>query len=248
MTSHCTVCNRSFANVEALQQHLRDSLVHKLSFECKICNRSFGTEEALQQHLRDSPVHAPSFECETCNRSFGSEEALQQHLRDSPVHRQNIETPLDAFFRSYPTFDYDPTLPPNESYANLKRHMGWRDDRTKSINGWNKYQEALEMEMEMWYGAEDDLTAWHVLCRAINIKPLPNTCEECEQATRRTHVNIIDLIEHRRSNKGRVQTFRNVQELRAYTLETQRVYPNRLGPNSSVVLRHLLRNMFREKS
>ncbi len=32
------------------------------------------------------------------------------------------------------------------------------------------------------YGAEDDLTAWHVLCRAIGVEPLPKTCEKCEEA------------------------------------------------------------------
>ncbi|KAK1572711.1 uncharacterized protein LY79DRAFT_594331 [Colletotrichum navitas] len=230
MAFHCNVCDRSFGTEEALQQHLRNSPVHAPSFECETCNRSFGSEEALQQHLRDSPVHTLSFECETCNRSFNNNEALQQHLRDSPAHRQNIETPLDAFFHSYPT------------------HMGWHHDQHKSPNPWNEYQEALKKEMEMWMGAEDNLTAWHVLCRAIDIKPLPNTCEGCEKATRRTHVNIIDLMHYQRSNKGRVQTFHNVQELRAYTLKTRKIFPNTLGSSSSVVLRHLLRYMFRTSS
>jgi hypothetical protein len=33
----------------------------------------------------------------------------------------------------------------------------------------------------MWYGAENDLTAWHALCRAIGVEPLPKTCEQCEE-------------------------------------------------------------------
>jgi hypothetical protein len=33
----------------------------------------------------------------------------------------------------------------------------------------------------MWYGAENDLTAWHALCRAISIEPLPKTCEKYEE-------------------------------------------------------------------
>jgi hypothetical protein len=33
----------------------------------------------------------------------------------------------------------------------------------------------------MWYGAENDLTAWHALCRAIGVEPLPKTCAQCEE-------------------------------------------------------------------
>jgi Zinc-finger double-stranded RNA-binding/Zinc-finger of C2H2 type len=117
-------CDQSFDSEKALQQHLRDSPAHAPSFECETCDRSFGSEEALEQHLRDSPVHAPSFDCETCDRSFGSEEALEQHLRDSLGHQQVPETPLDVFFRSFPTFDYDPSLPPATSYAYLREHKG----------------------------------------------------------------------------------------------------------------------------
>jgi hypothetical protein len=27
----------------------------------------------------------------------------------------------------------------------------------------------------------EDLTAWHALCRAIGVEPLPKTCEQCEE-------------------------------------------------------------------
>jgi hypothetical protein len=33
----------------------------------------------------------------------------------------------------------------------------------------------------MWYGVENDLTAWYALCRAIGVEPLPKTCEQCEE-------------------------------------------------------------------
>jgi hypothetical protein len=178
---NCDDCERSFDSEEALQQHLRDSPAHAPSFNCDNCNRSFDSEEALQQHLRDSPAHTPSFDCETCNRSFGNEEALEQHLRDSRIHQQDTETPLDVFFRSFPTFDYDPSLPPATSYTNLQRQEGWRRGSAASKDAWNRYQDALQSELHMWYGAENDLTAWHALCRAIGVKPLPKTCEQCEE-------------------------------------------------------------------
>jgi hypothetical protein len=181
----CDDCDRSFNSKEALQQHLRDSPTHAPSFDCDDCDRSFDSEEALQQHLRDSPAHAPSFDCETCARSFSNEEALEQHLRDSRLHQQDTETPtetpLDVFFYSFPTFDYDPSLPPATSYAHLQRHEGWRRGSVESDDAWNRYQDALQGELYLWYGAENDLTAWHALCRAIGVEPLPKTCEQCEE-------------------------------------------------------------------
>lgn len=177
----CEICDRSFGNKEALKQHLRDSPVHAPSFDCPKYNRFFNSEEALEQHLRGSPAHSPSFDCETCNRTFNSREALEQHLRNSPVHQQNTETPLDAFFLSFPTFTYDPSLPPAVSYASLQKQEGWRRGDTVSNDAWDRYQDALESELNMWFGTEDNLTAWHALCRAIGIEPLPKTCRKCEK-------------------------------------------------------------------
>ncbi|OAL23216.1 hypothetical protein AYO20_11028 [Fonsecaea nubica] len=213
---------------------------------CVSCNRTFRSEEGLRQHMRDSPAHASN--CETCNRSFGSAEALKQHLRDSPFHKQPPETPLDSFFRSFPTFVYDPSLPPSTSYARLRRHQGWRRDDTASQDAWTRYQDALASELRMWFGSEDDLKAWHSLCRAIGVTPLPRTCRQCEQAVRRTHVNIVDLIEWGRRRGGdtddaRVPTFRNEAELRTYTKKTRKIFRNTLE-HDNVVLRHLLRHIF----
>jgi hypothetical protein len=178
---NCTTCDRRFGSREALEQHVQNSPVHAPSFGCLECSRSFGSEEALEQHVQNSPVHAPSFDCLECSRSFGGEEALEQHTRDSHSHQQDTETPLDAFFRSFPSFSYDPSLPPATSFAKLQKHEGWRRGNAESKDAWAEYQDALESELHMWYGAEDDLTAWHSLCRAIGVEPLPRTCAACER-------------------------------------------------------------------
>lgn len=245
---NCMPCNRRFNSKEALQQHLQHSPAHDQSFNCDDCGRSFDSEKALQQHRRDSPAHAPSFDCDDCVRSFDSKDALQQHLRDSPVHQQDMETPLDVFFHSFPMFAYDPSLPPATSYAHLRRHEGWHRGSAASDEAWNRYQDALQSELHMWYGAENDLTAWHALCRAIGVERLPTTCEQCEEAVRRTHVNIVDLIEWGRSgSEEKVETFRDVAGLRAYTKETGKIFRNTFDQESgNVALRHLLRKIFRE--
>lgn len=179
MSCRCVLCDRTFDSDEALQQHKRDAPAH--AFDCTTCDRRFGSDTALQQHLRDSPAHAPSFDCETCDRSFGSDEALEQHLRNSRRHQRDPDTPLDIFFRSFPTFNYDHSLSPATSYANLREHQGWRRSDAASGDAWNRYQDALESELRIWYGAENDLAAWHALCRALGVEPLPQTCEQCEE-------------------------------------------------------------------
>lgn len=179
MSSCCIPCDRSFDSMTRLKQHLRDSPVHARSFKCDDCDRTFNSKEALQQHLRSSPAH--NFKCNDCDQTFNSREALQQHLQDASIHQQDTGTPLDVFFRSFPTFDYDPSLPPATSYANLQRHEGLYSGNPRSDDAWERYQDALQSELHLWYGAENDLTAWHALCRAIGVEPLPTTCRQCEE-------------------------------------------------------------------
>ena len=106
---------------------------------CVLCHRFFSNEWDFQQYLRDSPVHALLFDCDDCDRSFGTEEALQQHLRDSPNHQQDTETPLDVFSRSFPAFDYEPSLLPATSDANLQKHEGWPQGSKSLDTAWNRF-------------------------------------------------------------------------------------------------------------
>jgi hypothetical protein len=157
---------------------------------CSLCHRPFVSKQALRQHKRDSPDHrkdphvqANPLRCSGCNRSFGSKGALEQHIRDTPAHQRATEaqTPLDAFFGSFPTFDYDPSQPPATSYARLQAHKRWRRGDAASDDAWDRYQHALEGELHLWFGNEDDLAAWHALCHAIGVEPPPQTCDLCEQ-------------------------------------------------------------------
>lgn len=177
----CGPCGRSFGSQEALDQHLRDSLAHAVTYNCEPCRRSFISQKALDQHLRDSPAHAVTYECEPCGRSFGSKEAINQHLRYSSAHFKLPRTPLNIFFQSFNGFVYDPTLAPNESYSSLQRYYGWRRGDWESDQAWQQFQEALSQEFKLWFGEENDLAAWHSLCRAVRIDPLPRTCLDCEK-------------------------------------------------------------------
>jgi hypothetical protein len=67
---------------------------------------------------------------------------------------------------------------------------------------------------------------------------------------RRTHVNIVDLIEwgrNRGNTEERVQTFETVADLRDYSKRTGKIFRNTFHQDdANLVLRHLLRKIFRE--
>lgn len=101
--------------------------------------------------------------------------------RHSRRTQQDTEAPLDVFSRSFLTFEYDTCPPPATSYANLRRHKGWRRGSAASDDAWNKYQDTLQSELHIWYGEEDDLAMWHTPYHAISVKPLPKICDQCEE-------------------------------------------------------------------
>ena len=143
----------------------------------------YGSAESRQRRRRHV---APRFwRCPNCAEVVAIE-ARGRHAcpTASPTISSSAlfnDTPLDQFFLSYPSFEYHRSLPPAESFNRLRRHQRWRRGNPESDEAWNQYQKALKEEFQLWYGAEDDLGAWHALCRAIRIKPLPATCEECEK-------------------------------------------------------------------
>ena len=103
--------------------------------------------------------------------------------------------------------------------------------------------------MQLWFGDESDLTAWHELCRAVGIRDPPLTISACTEALRRTHVNIIDLIEWGRNGQpadSPVTVYKTIPMLRDYTLSTGRTFPQaevirKEDGATNIVLRHLLR-------
>ncbi|KAH6613134.1 zinc-binding domain-containing protein [Boeremia exigua] len=83
----CILCGRGFASTMALEQHKKDSPMHRQRFPCQICDRDFTSEGALAQHLRDSPVHLrdspvdnKGFHCQACGQSFGNNKSFKTHI------------------------------------------------------------------------------------------------------------------------------------------------------------------------
>jgi len=182
---------------------IRPITSESMAFTCKPCEKSFKTKESLQQHFEASPRHKSNQYCKVCDRYFNQVEGLQQHLRSSKAHNGGVagaaaptpapapapfasvkpatngNTPLDKFFLSFPSFDYDASLPPAKSYSLLRRHMAWPRNSIDGDLAWQNYRQALVDEVRIWFGNESDLAAWHTLCRAIGIQQAPETINAC---------------------------------------------------------------------
>jgi hypothetical protein len=100
--------------------------------------------------------------------------------------------PLDRFFRSFPSFPYDAQKSPDASFGKLLSGLRtWHTWDKKNPSTWELYQKeikegyqtALTHEFNLWFGTEDDIESWHALCRAVRIRPLPLTCEDCRSVS-----------------------------------------------------------------
>ena len=112
----------------------------------------------------------------------------------------SVETPkvgpLDRFFRSFPSFPYDAQKSPDASFGQLLSGLRtWHTWNKKNPSTWElyrkevreRYQTALTHEFNLWFGTEDDIESWHALCRAVRIRPLPLTCEDCRSVSNLSH-------------------------------------------------------------
>ncbi|KAG7120556.1 hypothetical protein HYQ44_005052 [Verticillium longisporum] len=262
---HLTLCclrctSKPFTTKLARQQHLLSSPKHRV---CKLCPEhwDFETKKQLKHHFKiehpgqsvgNAQLEANSLIEVTDFRT--PHDATNEASRGMPPepHVQGLlesesapATPLDRFFLSYATFRYDASLPPTASFEALIRHCRWKRGTDELRDARAEYQRALRQEVDVWFGREDDIGAWHTLCRAVGIRRPPSTIEECTQVLRNTHVNIVDLIDWGRNRAvGSVQVFQTRDDLVEYSREHAKIFPVKevqANGETNVVLRHLLR-------
>ncbi|KAL0258997.1 hypothetical protein SLS55_006502 [Diplodia seriata] len=225
---------------------------------------------ALAQHIRDTPSHQDN----NINNNKKNKKENKEKKKDKNPRNHNAAaatTPLDAFFLSYgPSFRYDRTLPASDSWRDLCTHKGWRRNKytgeyadPDAQDARELYVLALRLELELWFGGEDDLKNWQALCRAVGVVPPPESEKECERALRGTHVNLVDLVAWARREKevgeglmgyvgygnDRVKVFGSVGALAEYCAVTKKWFPldevaeaGKQG-DGKVVIRHLLRRL-----
>lgn len=143
----------------------------------------------VAQHTKPKKRGAPntiensqstSWTCPSCNGVFSLKQKASHSCAGSIPKSSG---PLDNFFRSYPSFHYNASTPPATSFKSLEDYLAklykWPEESPERKRLWKRYQDALTAEFNLLFGVKDDLDAWHALCRAVRVNPLPTTCKEC---------------------------------------------------------------------
>jgi transcription elongation factor Elf1 len=94
MDFSCLPCNRHFVSKQALEQHQRDSLVHKEPKHSEPHDHHVESKVAQKTQQQDAIVHKEAIRCETGNRHFGSKNALGKHRNDSAVHVKTLHSEI----------------------------------------------------------------------------------------------------------------------------------------------------------
>lgn len=112
----------------------------------------------------------------------------------------------------------------------------------KSLYG--AFRLAMVEEFNALYGVdENDVHSWRKLCFAIGVPPekVPWDLATCRKTVQNTHVNIVDLIDLRRTHQ-KVKIFKTSKELGSYTFKEGKVFPLNVA-KAGGVLNLLLRKI-----
>jgi hypothetical protein len=173
------------------------------------------------------------------------------HRDDSPVvdyedyHEPSQSDPIEAYFTRFPSFTYIPSSDWRQTRAfyDLADHFGW-DDKRKRIERAKLRDAWVEVVENEFSGAT--LEHYQGLCQDLRIRNVPDTVAECKGRLKGVFVNIVDLMQYRKDQKGgsrvkRPRKFANLEELRQYSKSEGKYYP--LQAAKSEMLRELLKDM-----
>ncbi|KAL6714587.1 hypothetical protein ACLMJK_008012 [Lecanora helva] len=147
-----------------------------------------------------------------------------------------------SYFARFPNFIPDARLSLLVEFDRLATFQGWIE------NGW-KYGKERRLFLLAHYnehlgGVEQSkyLRDWQALCTELGVKPMPESINKCKNTlSTKVHVNLIDLIESRRSGI-RVRTFKSRGALHDHTIAKGKYFPLDVAKKNGLV-KILLREM-----
>ncbi|PTB63447.1 hypothetical protein BBK36DRAFT_38175, partial [Trichoderma citrinoviride] len=163
--------------------------------------------------------------------------------------------PLDTFFFSFAPqgFVHNPAKSPVNSWKALCAFKSWNKqpkDHPPMKKAWKRYQQALVKEVQLYFGDIDDIAAWKTVCRAVGCEDPPDEISKCKAILKKTHVNIVDLVDWAKrggeESGKKVKVFRSMAQLSEYTRSTNKIFPKSQTKNSegrNIVLKFLLRQI-----
>ncbi|PGG95019.1 hypothetical protein AJ79_10317 [Helicocarpus griseus UAMH5409] len=147
---------------------------------------------------------------------------------------------VSDFFSRFAGFKPNPSVSAKDEFARLAHNRNWKENGGKYQKEWAKF---IAWEFSKHYGPQvTKLENWQSLCHEVGIEDGIESITKCKKALRSVHVNIVDLVDARRTGK-KVKTFRSEAALRNYTLRTERIFPKKAAKGDGF-LKALLREIF----
>ncbi|KAF7970579.1 hypothetical protein HWV62_23693, partial [Athelia sp. TMB] len=163
--------------------------------------------------------------------------------RQVPIRRvrRNKRTAslIEKFFEQYPPFDYDSSQPVMSEFWRMCHYFGWNKKDEEQQEAREELKDAMVQQFNDFYGTDiEDINSWQILCGVLGISPVPQELKACREVVKRTHVNIVDLVD----NVAHVEVFKSLQDLRTYTIEESKYFPKE-NAYAGGVLKFLLREI-----
>lgn len=179
-----------------------------------------------------------------------------------PTHFKvgNLHMETTNYFSRYPDFEVQTKTPAIDEFNRLSREMNWRRGSRKYRSELSKF---LESEFAIHFGTDaTKLENWQALCLELKIQIPIRSIKQCRkvgiiprrlssssifscwicQALAKVHVNLVDLVDSRRTGKE-VKQFASQKALREYTIETGKIFPKSAAKKDGF-LKALLREIF----
>ncbi|KAK6000072.1 hypothetical protein QM012_004060 [Aureobasidium pullulans] len=143
-----------------------------------------------------------------------------------------------SFFDRFPEFNHNPRASIRDEFDRLAETQGWTKKETtkKRIECYNDEFESYFANLEL----ETQLERLQHLCVELEIIP-KDTVTQCKKALSSVHVNIVHLMNARRT-KTKVKKFSSNASLVRYIRKTKEFFP--LEEAKCDVIKVLLRQIF----
>ncbi|KAG2164808.1 hypothetical protein VTO58DRAFT_107801 [Aureobasidium pullulans] len=142
-----------------------------------------------------------------------------------------------SYFDRFPSFIHNSRCSVRDEFNRLAKTQKW-DDEEKERQRAKCYNEELDSHFAK-LNITSKLERLQHLCVELDVEPLDTICQ-CKKALKKIHVNLVDLMNARRTKK-KVRQFATCKQLVKYTLESNKVYPKKDAKSDvvQVLLKHI---------
>lgn len=96
---------------------------------------------------------------------------------------------MDDFFSQYPDFDYDSSEPIWTEFYRMSDFYGWSGNHPRKNEAREQLKDAMVHLFNNFYGTDvNDINSWHTLCDAIDIDPVPEGLQACQEVKSRPRI------------------------------------------------------------